>query len=108
MERGGGILAKSLLPMSETMMYILYALVEERYGYGVMLYVEKLTSGRIVLGAGTIYQTLGKLEKNKLIVPTREVDRKKFYRATELGLRTLKSEVQRIQEIYHKVIQNNL
>ena len=89
--------------MSETMMYMLFALREERHGYGIMLYVKDLTGGHIVLGAGTIYQTLSKLEKHKLIAPTKEVDRKKLYRATELGLSTLKSEVQRIQEICHNM-----
>ena len=89
-----------LLPMSETMMYILFALREERHGYGVMLYTKEKTKGRIVLGAGTIYQTLSKLERNKLIIATKEVDRKKFYHITELGLSVLKSEVERIKEIY--------
>ena len=88
-----------LLPMSETMMYILFALREERHGYGVMLFVRQLTRGRIVLGAGTIYQTLSKLEKHKMIVATKEVDRKKFYRITDIGTATLKAEVARIKEI---------
>lgn len=89
-----------LLPMSETMMYMLFALKEERHGYGIMQCTKEITKGRIELGAGTIYQTLAKLEKNKLIVPTKEIDRKKYYRITELGLGMLKSEIERIKEIY--------
>ena len=46
--------------MSETMFYILSSLRQERHGYGIMLHVKEITQGRIVLGAGTIYQTLQK------------------------------------------------
>jgi len=84
-------MASNLLPMSETMMYILFALQEERHGYGIMLYTKRITQGRIALGAGTIYQTLCKLEKSKFIVSTKEAGRKKYYRATELGLSRLKA-----------------
>ncbi len=92
-------MASNLLPMSETMMYILFALQEERHGYGIMLYTKRITQGRIALGAGTIYQTLCKLEKSKFIVSTKEAGRKKYYRATELGLSRLKAEVLRLAEI---------
>ena len=92
-------LKKKLLPMSETMFYILSSLQQERHGYGIMLHVKELTHGRIVLGAGTIYQTLQKLEKNRLIRPTRETDRKKQYLITELGETLLKEEARRIMEL---------
>lgn len=91
---------KKLLPMSETMLYMLASLQEERHGYGIMLHVKDLTDGRIVLGAGTIYQTLGKLENAGLIEITAEADRKKFYRITENGRRILQEETARIGEIY--------
>lgn len=92
-----------LLPMSETMLYMLASLLEERHGYGIMLHVKELTDGRIVLGAGTIYQTLGKLEKAGLIEATLEADRKKFYRITEIGKIILKEETARIEEIYRNL-----
>ena len=56
--------------MSETMFYILFALRTERHGYGVMQHVEELTEGRIVLGAGTVYTSLGKLEADGLVTVT--------------------------------------
>lgn len=93
-------MSHNALPMSETMMYILFALREERHGYGIMLYTKEKTKGRIVLGAGTIYQTLNKLEKSKLIAATKEADRKKYYLITEHGLSALRAEVERIREIY--------
>lgn len=92
-------LKKKFLPMSETMFYILSSLRQERHGYGIMLHVKEFTHNRIVLGAGTIYQTLQKLEKGRLIRPTREIDRKKQYLITELGEVILREEARRILEL---------
>jgi DNA-binding PadR family transcriptional regulator len=89
-------LLKRFVPMSETMFYILSSLTEERHGYGIMLHVQEITDGRIVLGAGTIYQTLSKLEGEKLIVPTVEIDRKKKYLITDVGRTILNHEAERI------------
>ena len=89
--------------MSETMLYMLFALTDERHGWGIMQRVAELTKGRIELGAGTIYQTLGKLEKAKLIEYTREEERRKFYVITELGKTVLQEETRRIAEIYHNL-----
>ena len=89
-------LLKRFVPMSETMFYILSSLTEERHGYGIMLHVQELTKGSVTLGAGTIYQTLSKLEGEKLIAPTKEVDRKKMYRITDAGRAILTREAWRI------------
>ena len=90
-------------PMSETMLYILFALNQERHGWGIMQCVAELTNGRIELGAGTIYQTLGKLEKARFIKATREEERRKFYIITEQGKAVLQEETRRIAEIYHNL-----
>jgi DNA-binding PadR family transcriptional regulator len=89
------------IPMSETMLYILLSLQEERHGYGIMQHVKELTEGRIVLGAGTVYQSLGKLESDNLIRAVREEERKKYYEITPLGSQILGEEAARIREIYH-------
>lgn len=91
---------KRFIPMSETMFYILLSLREERHGYGVMLHVREITNGRIVLGAGTIYQSISKLQEDGLIASTGEADRKKMYEITGLGREILKIEAQRIAELY--------
>lgn len=88
------------IPMSETMLYILLSLREERHGYGIMQHVKALTNGRIVLGAGTIYQSIGKLESDGLIRAGREEDRKKYYAVTPLGSAILNEEAVRIREVY--------
>jgi DNA-binding PadR family transcriptional regulator len=94
---------KRFIPMSETMFYILLSLQEERHGYGIMQYVKELTKGRIILGAGTIYQSLGKLEDDGLITPVKEIDRRKIYAITAIGRQILLTEAHRIKEIYHNV-----
>ena len=94
---------KRFIPMSETMFYILLSLQEERHGYGVMLHVREITDGRITLGAGTIYQSISKLQKDGLIESTGGDDRKKMYRITALGTEILKIEAKRIAELYRNL-----
>jgi DNA-binding PadR family transcriptional regulator len=94
---------KRYVPMSETMLYILYSLKQERHGYAIMQYVKELTKGRIVLGAGTVYSSLGKLESDKLIESIREEERRKIYIITPLGREILREEVARITELYINV-----
>lgn len=89
--------------MSETMFYILLSLQEERHGYAIMQYVKELTKERINLGAGTIYQSLRKLESDGLIIQIKEIDRKKIYSITDIGRQILLEEAHRIKEIYHNV-----
>jgi DNA-binding PadR family transcriptional regulator len=60
-----------------------------------MLHVKDLTNGRITLGAGTIYQTLSKLEGDGLISAVKEEDRKKFYKITDVGNQILHEETER-------------
>ncbi len=86
--------------MSETMFYILLALTEVRHGYGIMQYVEELTEGRIRLGAGTLYGTLSRMEKDGVIAFVREEDRRKSYQATEDGRALLKQEIARLSELH--------
>lgn len=95
-------LVKISLPISETMFYILFALMQERYGYEIMQYVQTLTNKRICLGAGTVYQTISKLEKWQLIQATKEVDRRKSYIITNNGSSVLRDEALRINEL-HKI-----
>ncbi|MEX2160427.1 MAG: PadR family transcriptional regulator [Anaerolineales bacterium] len=89
------------LPMSESMFYILLSLKQERHGYAIMQYVKELTKGRIVLGAGTVYSSLGKLENDGLINSIREEERRKIYSITRLGNQILHEEADRIAELYN-------
>jgi len=94
---------KRYIPMSESMFYILLSLKQERHGYAIMQYVKELTKGRMVLGAGTVYSSLGKLESDGLIQGIREDERRKIYAITRLGTQILHEEADRIAELYNNV-----
>jgi len=84
--------------MSETMFYILFSLKQDVEHYGILQNVKLLTKGRITLGAGTAYSSLGKLESDGLIGSVREEQKRKIYLITPLGRQILYEEAQRIAE----------
>lgn len=92
-------LIKKYVPMTETAYYILLSLTKERHGYGIIGHVETITKNRITLGAGTIYGTLSKLEKDGLICGMNESERRKTYLITAEGKEILTLEIERLQEL---------
>lgn len=95
---------ESYMPLSETAYYILLSLKIPRHGYGIIKYVEELTNGRIVLGSGTIYTTLGKMKKAEFITIYQDQDRKTIYTLTSKGEILLELEVKRIKKIYEDTL----
>lgn len=91
------------VPMTETSFYILFALQEEMHGYHVMQYVKGLTNGEITLGAGTVYTSLSKMEKDGLIIFTKSENKRKYYKITNLGNEVLALELQRIERLYKNI-----
>jgi len=103
-------LRQRFLPLSESAFYILLSLREERHGYGIMQDVNALTDGRVQIGAGTLYGSLGKMERQKVIQTAGQVERRKLYRLTELGQQLLQLEVQRLEELVrnaHRALEVN-
>jgi DNA-binding PadR family transcriptional regulator len=95
---------KAYIPMSETAYYILLSLNEPRHGYGIIKFVEELTKRRIVLGSGTVYGTLGKMCKDRLIAICDDKDRKTVYRITDDGKALLLFEIDRLRKVYENTI----
>jgi DNA-binding PadR family transcriptional regulator len=93
-------LKSEYLPMSETAFYMLLSLSDIRHGYGIMQHVEELTDKRIRLGAGTVYGTLSRMEKDGLIRAVQEVERRKLYQITPVGNELLRAEAGRIRELF--------
>ena len=85
--------------MTETMYYILLSLTEPRHGYGILLHVKEITNSRIELGAGTIYNSLAKLESDNLIELVAETERRKIYSISKLGYSLLRRELERLKEL---------
>lgn len=89
-----------LLPLTETMHYILLAVREPLHGYAIMQKVERMSDGHVRIAAGTLYGAIENLLKTEWIVLLPSEDpRRKVYRITEEGLQILEAEQQRLRHI---------
>lgn len=86
--------------MTETGFYILFCLQTEMHGYNIVQKVSSMTNGEIQIGAGTMYGSLSKMEKDGLIQFTREEGKRKSYIITDLGQKILDIEIKRIERLY--------
>lgn len=89
-------------PLTESLYYILLSVVTPNYGYGIMENINKLTNGRINMGAGTLYGAIKILLDKKYIELYSEEKisrKKKEYIITELGKKALEDEVKRLEEL---------
>ncbi len=89
-------------PLTEPTFYILLSLSEPLHGYGIIKNAENLSSGRVRLGAGTLYGALDKMTKKKWISQkkrTAESGRRIVYELTGLGHEVLENEVRRLREL---------
>lgn len=93
-----------VLPLSPTTFHVLVAMAGgPRHGYAIAQEVEELTSGRIVMGPGTLYGSLQRMTAAGLI---EEADnpgedglhagRRRYYRMTPLGSEALRVESERL------------
>lgn len=96
---------KVYVPMTETGFYILLCLRNEEHGYSIIRKVEEMTEGEIRLSPGTMYGSLGKMEKDGLIQFIREEEKRKIYLITELGKQVLDLETQRIARLYRNMME---
>lgn len=88
------------LPLTETVYYILLALLEPAHGYVIMQKVEELSEGEVRMAAGTLYGAIDNLLKLKFIEPVASEDkRRKVYTITELGVEILKLDMMRMQHM---------
>lgn len=91
---------KLYIPMTETAFYILLSLTIPRHGYGIIKHVEELTMGRLVLGSGTIYGTLTKMQRDEIISVYADEKRKTIYEITDVGKELMRHEVNRLKELH--------
>ncbi len=89
-------------PLTETFYYILLALGEPLHGYGIIQSVSAMTSGRIILGPGTLYGALNTLLERgwiRLYSIETESRKKKEYLRTSAGSQALQEELLRLEEL---------
>jgi DNA-binding PadR family transcriptional regulator len=88
------------LPLTETVYYILLALIEPAHGYLIMQKVEELSGGHVRMAAGTLYGAVENLMKLNFIQPVASEDsRRKVYAITAKGLEVLRSDLERMKHM---------
>jgi len=90
------------IPLTEALYYILLAVRKPNHGYGIIQEVEEMTSGRVVLGPGTLYGAIQSMEKKGWISIYSEDTasrKKKEYLITDLGKSVFKEEKSRLEEL---------
>lgn len=88
------------LPLTETVYYILLALLQPAHGYLILQRVEELSAGQVCLAAGTLYGALENLVKLRLIMRMDSGDpRRKVYGITHEGRRVLQADFTRMQHM---------
>lgn len=93
-------LRRIYVPMTESGFYILYCLQRPQHGYGVSQQVRQMTGGEVIIGAGTMYGSLSKMEKDGLIAFVAEEEKRRLYQITALGQEILDMELRRIERLY--------
>ena len=89
------------IALTEAVYYILLSLHSPLHGYGIMLKVEDLSSGRVKLAAGTLYGAINTMVEKGWIraLPGEKNSRKKEYEITEIGKRITANELTRLREL---------
>lgn len=103
--------AETMKGLGTPIFYVLYALADRpRHGYGIILEVEERTEGKVRIGSSTLYTNLQRMLGGGLIEECASPDceqeddeRRRYYRLTQDGRRTLKQEVARLQDLQRLV-----
>ena len=94
-------------PLTPAVLHILLALsTGERHGYGIMKQVELESNGKVKMGPGTLYGSLGRMieagllrEDDKKVDPTMDDERRIYYTLTGLGRQALEAELERYRGV---------
>ncbi len=90
------------LPLTETVYYILLALLEPCHGYLIMQKVEELSEGQVRMAAGTLYGAIENLLKAGFIQPIESDDsRRKVYIITMKGRDILHMDYERMKHMIY-------
>lgn len=103
-------------PLTPAVLHILLALsTEERHGYGIMKQVELDSQGKVKMGPGTLYGSLGRMieagfisESEKRVDPKMDDERRIYYKMTGLGQKALEAELERYRDVIAAAKQKRL
>jgi DNA-binding PadR family transcriptional regulator len=90
-------------PLTPAVLHILLALsTGERHGYGIMKRVEADSQGKVKMGPGTLYGSIGRMmeaglirESDKRVDPEMDDERRIYYKLTGVGRTALEAELKR-------------
>jgi DNA-binding PadR family transcriptional regulator len=94
-------------PLTPAVLHILLALsTQERHGYGIMKEVEADSLGKVKMGPGTLYGSIGRMieaglvrESDKRADPEMDDERRVYYKITGPGREALAAELERYREL---------
>ena len=86
-------------PMTEAMYYVLLALMRPNHGYQLMQAITEVSRGRLRMGPGTLYGVLSRMQKDGLIVLSKDDGRRKTYEITQQGEQALRLEYERLKAL---------
>ena len=100
-------MTKTDAPLTPAVLHILLALsAEERHGYGIMKQVERESHGKVKMGPGTLYGSIGRMmtgglirESDKRVDPAMDDERRIYYALTAAGRKALSDELERYREV---------
>ena len=94
-------------PLTPAVLHILLALSsEDRHGYGIMKQVESDTQGKVSMGPGTLYGSIGRMikaglirESDSKVDPKIDDERRIYYKITAFGQEALELELERYRAV---------
>ena len=91
-------------PLKPPVLHILLALTKgDLHGLGIADEAAVASDGAVQLGPGTLYRSLDEMRESGLVekvgTPTGSDPRRKYYRITTAGRRTLQGELARLQRL---------
>jgi DNA-binding PadR family transcriptional regulator len=98
---------KTEAPLTPAVLHILLALsTQDRHGYGIMKQVERESRGKVRMGPGTLYGSIGRMmaaglirESDKRVDPAMDDERRIYYEITGLGRKALNAELARYRDV---------
>jgi DNA-binding PadR family transcriptional regulator len=101
------MVSRKAKPLTPAVLHILLALsTRERHGYGIMKQVAADSQGKVNMGPGTLYGSLGRMidaglirESDKKVDPSMDDERRVYYKITGLGRKALAAELERYREV---------
>ena len=89
-------------PLTPAVFAILLSLAGgEKHGYAIMKEAAEPEGGAIKMGPGTLYGTIDRMIRDRLIEETGFTDdhRRRYYRITDLGHKVFSAELSRVSNI---------